>query len=98
MSNLAYATLCAIAFKVPTDTGALKLEAIRTAVDSNNQNRAYTENKRCYQDCQSLERACNNQLIKAIPKEYMDSKANKNRGFTGGRARDILKNIFTNYG
>ena len=49
MSNEAYATVCATEFTVPADPGALTLEAGTTSVDSNNQNRAYTENKRCYQ-------------------------------------------------
>ena len=49
MSNVAYATVCATSLTVPADPGALTLEAVTTAVDSNNKNRAYTENKRCYQ-------------------------------------------------
>ena len=54
MANAAYATVCAIEFTVPVDPGALALEAGTTSVDSNNQNIAYTENKICYQECQSL--------------------------------------------
>ena len=68
MENTAYAKVCATAFTVPADPGSLTIEAGTTAVDSNNQNRTYTENKRCYQEWQSLERACKNQLIKSIPK------------------------------
>ena len=79
--------MCATAFTVPADPGAFTLEAGTTSVDSNNQNRAYTENKRCYQEWQSLESACKNQLTKSISKEYMVAKANKHRGFTGVRAR-----------
>ena len=74
-------------FIIPDDPVALTLEAGTTTVDSNNQYRTYTENKRCYQEWQSLERACKNQLIKSIPKEYMAAKANKQRGFTEVRAR-----------
>ena len=69
MVNEAYATVCSTAFTVPADTGVLEIEAGTTAVDSNNQKRTYTENKRCYQYWQSLERACKNQLIKSIIKE-----------------------------
>ena len=46
MENSAYETVCATAFTVPADPGALTIEASTTAVDSNNQNRAYTENNR----------------------------------------------------
>ena len=76
----------------------MTLEAGTTSVESNNQNRAYTENKRCYQELQSLEREYRNQIIESIPKEYMAAKANKHRGFTGVRAREILEHIFTIYG
>ena len=48
MSNAAYATVCATAFTVPADPVALTLEAVTTAVDSNNKNIARTQNKRCY--------------------------------------------------
>ena len=50
IENAAYATVCATAFTVPVDPGALTIEVITTAVDSKNQNRTYTENKRCYQE------------------------------------------------
>ena len=46
MSNAAYAIVCDTAFTVPEDPGTLTLEAGTTAVDSNNKNRAHTENKR----------------------------------------------------
>ena len=98
MSNAAYATVCATEFTVPEDPGELELEADTTAVYSNNQNRAHTENKRCYQEWQSIESTRRNQLINSIPKEYMSSKANNHRGFTGVRARKILEHLFTNYG
>ena len=49
MSNEAYVTVCAAEFTVPADPGVLTLEMSTTAVDSNNQTRAHTENKRCYQ-------------------------------------------------
>ena len=76
----------------------MTLEAGTTSVESNNQNRAYTENKGCYQELQSLEREYRNQIIESIPKEYMAAKANKHRGFTGVREREILEHLFTNYG
>ena len=79
--------MCATAFTVPDDPGALTIEAGTTAVDYNNQNRTYPENKRFCQEWQSLELTCKNQLIKSIPKEYMAAKANKYRGFTVVRAR-----------
>ena len=75
--------MCATAFTVPADPREFTLEAGTTSVDSNNRNRAYTENKRCYQEWQSLEREYRNQLIKLITKEYMAAKANKHRGLTG---------------
>ena len=87
MANSAYATFCTTAFTVPADPGSLTIDAGTTAVDYKNQNRTYTENKRCYPEWQSLEMSCKNQLIKSIPKEYMAEKANKHRGFTGVRAR-----------
>ena len=68
MSNAVYATVCATSFTVPEDPGTLTLEAGTTAVDSNNQNKAHTENKRCYQEWQIIEMACRNQLIKLITK------------------------------
>ena len=92
-ANAAYATVCATAFAVPADPGALTIETGTSEVDINNQNRTYTENKRCYQECQSLEQACKNQLIKSIPKEYMAAKANKRRGFTGVRSKEILEHL-----
>ena len=98
MANAAYSTVCATTFTVPADPGALTIEAGTTAVDSNHQNRTYTENKRCYQEWQSLEQACRNQLIKSIPKEYMEAKANKCRVLAGVRAREILEHLFTKYG
>ena len=42
MENAAYATVCATAFTVPSDPGALTIEVGTTAVESNNQKRAYT--------------------------------------------------------
>ena len=98
IANAAYVTVCATAFTVPDDPGALTLEGVTTELDYNNQIRSYIENKRCYQECQSLERACNNQLITLIPKEYMAAKGNKHRGLKGLRAREILEHLFTNYG
>ena len=56
MTNAAYETVCDIAFTVQADTVALTTEAGITAVDYNKQNRTYTENKRCYQEWQSLEK------------------------------------------
>ena len=50
MANAAYATVCATDFTVTAGPGALTIEARTSAVDSNNQNRTYTENKRCYQE------------------------------------------------
>ena len=49
MANTSYVTVFATAFIVTADTGALKIEAGTTSVDSNNQNRIYTNNKRFYQ-------------------------------------------------
>ena len=60
--------VCAIDFIVTANTGILAIEAGTTAVDSNNQNITYTDNKRCYQEWQSLEQACKNQFIKSIQK------------------------------
>ena len=98
MAKAAYATVCDTAFTVPADPEALKIQAGTTSVDSNNQNRTYTENKRCYPEWQSLEMSCKNQLIKSITKEYMEAKANNHRGFIGVRAKEILEHLFTNYG
>ena len=50
MENAAYATVCVTTFTVPADPGALPIEARTTSVDYNNQNRTYTDNKRCYQE------------------------------------------------
>ena len=50
MANPDYAIVCAVAFTVPAYPGALTIKAGTTAVDFNNQNRTYTENKRCYQE------------------------------------------------
>ena len=97
MANAAYETVCATAFTVPADPGVLTIYVVTTAVDSNKQNRTYTKNKRCYQECQSLEWACKNQLIKYISKEYMVAKDNNHRRFTGVRAREIMEHLFTNY-
>ena len=74
MSNAAYATVFATAFTVLEDPVALTIEAGTTTVDSYNQNRAHTENKRCYQELQSLERSFKNQLIKLIPKSTWQRK------------------------
>ena len=98
ISNTAYAKVCATAFTEPVDPGELTREAGTTGVDSKNQNIPHTENKRCYQEWQSLKWACKNQLIKVIPKEYMAEKANKKMVFAGVRAREIMEHIFTNYG
>ena len=68
MANSDYATVCVTALTVPADPGALTIEAVTTAVDSNDQDTSYTENKRRYQEWQILEQACRNQIIKSIPK------------------------------
>ena len=58
---------------------------------------AHDENVRVYNECQAVEQALRNQLIDAIPAEYLDSLRNVDSDMINDSIPDIITFLQTNY-
>ena len=78
--------------------GPPPLQDEQTAAQIRNEDAVYRERLEAYLLCSSTENRLRNQLLEAVPNEYLDELQDFLDGFANVTVIDMLDHLFTNYG